>query len=115
MVRVGSLIEETSYQAVVRLAPHEPWELHDFFGRQAGAGQDRGRIQATFSDELEEHREILGRNRVSPLSDLIDSTAHEGIVAKTDWTPARRPRRLTPLARRDHASRMDELAGFFEG
>jgi hypothetical protein len=91
MVRVGSLVEETSYQAVVRLAAHEPWELYDFFGRQAGAGQDRGRIQAAFSDELEEHREILGRNRVSSLSDLIDSTAHERILPETDGAPARRP------------------------
>ena len=104
-MRVGSPIEETSDQAVVRLAPHEPWELHDFFGRQTGAGQDRGRIQAAFSDELEEHREILGRNRVSPLSDLIDSTAHERILPKTDGAPARRPRLLTTLARRDHRSR----------
>ncbi len=115
VVRVGSLIEETSYQAVVRLAPHEPWELHDFFGRQAGAGQDQGRIQAAFSDELEEHREILGRNRVSPLSDLIDSTAHERILPETDGAPARRPRLLTTLARHDHRSRMDDIAGFFEG
>ena len=90
MVRVGSLSEETSYQTVVRFAPHIPWELHDFFGRQAGAGQDRGRIQAAFSNELEEHREILGRDRVSSLADLIDSSAHEGILAGTDWKPARR-------------------------
>ena len=83
MVWIGSLSEETSYQTVVRFAPDEPWELHDFFGRQASAGQDRGRIQAAFSDELEEHREILGRNRVTPLSDLVNSTAHERILSET--------------------------------
>ena len=87
MVGIGLLIEKTPYQAVVRLAPHESGELHDFFGRQACAGQDGGCIKATFSDELEEHREILGQNRVSPLSDLIDSTAHGRILTETDWTP----------------------------
>ena len=115
MVWVGSLSEETSYQTVVRFAPHIPWELHDFFGRQAGAGQDRGRIQAAFSDELEEHREILSRNRVPPLSDLIDSTAHERILPEVDGAPARRPRLLMSLARHAHRSRRDDIAGFFEG
>ncbi len=84
MVWIGVLIEEAADQEVVRLAPHEPGELHDFFGRQACAGQDGGRIQAAFSDELEEHREILGRNRMSPLSDLIDLTAHGRILTETD-------------------------------
>ena len=87
-VQVGSLIEETSDQTIVGFAPHVLRKPNNAFGRQAGADQDRRRIHATPGNDFEEHRDILGKDRVPPLSYLVNSTAHTLLLPEICRRPA---------------------------